>query len=497
MMEMHRAKDPAVDVRALVTRLRGDSLRYAPAVILPAVISVAGVVVFTRLLDTAAYGVYSVTVAVLTIATVVGAGWIEQAVLRYLPEAERGSRPVDMAGYVIGAAAVVCAGVAVLAAVVAALAPRYFPGATGLVGPAAALLVGEIGFTALCSVLQARLRSRAVSAFRVAGAVLRFAFALGFLLWVGRDVHWLFAGAAIGRGAVTLVLLAVVGRRSGHWERPRFDRAALRRFAAYGVPMVGWTLGSQVLGLSDRFVIGAFHGPGPVGIYSANYNLVSMGFGLLGTPLLMAAHPLIVAAWTADGGRDIGRVIAAFSRVYIAVVTPVLVALAVCSGEVVDVLLAESFREGSRIIPVLVLGSFAWGFAMYGHKGLELVERTRLMFALVAATAVFNLAANLLLVPAYGYPAAALTTLASYFLYPLLVYVASRRYLRWRIPWATLARAGAGGLAAGMLGVAARARLHAEHPALIAVATTLVIVGAYAAMATLWLRAHRGRRETS
>lgn len=37
--------------------------------------------------------------------------------------------------------------------------------------------------------------------------------------------------------------------------------------------MVGWMLGGQILGIADRFVIGAFRDTREVGIYSANYTL--------------------------------------------------------------------------------------------------------------------------------------------------------------------------------------------------------------------------------
>jgi O-antigen/teichoic acid export membrane protein len=476
---------PAADVRPLASRLVGDTLRYAPAVIVPAAVSVASVAVFTRLLDTDAYGLYSVVLAIVSIVTVVGSGWIEQAVLRYLPEYEAEHRSDELVGYAAGATAVTCSVVALSALVAARLLSGDRGGMAALMVPAGALMVGEIAFAAQSAVLQARLRSRSVSVLRMVGAVLRFALAVGFVLWIRRDVRWLLIGAAIGRAVTAGAMLAVVGRERGRWLKPRFDGAGLRRLAAYGVPMVGWALGSQVLGLSDRFVIGAFRGPGPVGIYSANYNLVSMGFGLLSAPLLMAAHPLIVTASKNRDRRDVADIIASFSRLYVVVVVPVLVVLAVCSRDLVDILLAPDFREGSRIIPVLVLGSFAWGFAMYGHKGLELAERTGLMFGLVSVTAVFNLALNFLLVPAYGYPAAAWTTLASYLLYPVLVYRASRRLWPWRIPWATVVRAAASGLLAGALAVVVRRLLPGSHPAILIVAVTAVTVSVYAALMAL------------
>ena len=476
---------PSIEAQ-LVSRLVGDTIRYAPAVLVPALVSVSSVAVFTRLLAPASYGFYSIALAIVSIVAVVGAVWIEQAVLRYLPEYDAAQRSDELVGFALGATIATCAVVFVALAVAAATVS--VEGLARLLLPVGALLVGEIGAITMGAVLQARLRARSVSTFRVCGAVLRFALALGFVLWIARDARWLLIGAAIGRGIATLTMFIVVARDRGRWVKPRLGVGALTHFAAYGVPMVGWALAGQLLAVSDRFIIGTFHGPGPVGTYSANYNLVSMGFGLLSTPLLMAAHPLIVSAWKHDERARISEMIESFSRLYVVVLTPLVVVLAVCHRDVAGIVLAEDYRGGSFVIPVLVLGSFAWGFAMYGHKALELTERTALMFQLAGVTAMVNIALNLMLIPRFGYPAAAFTTLASYLLYPVLVHRVAPEGMPWRIPWTTIARAGVAGLVAAGLALATRRVLGGAPPIVVVCTVTLVVTAAYAALLLAWRR---------
>lgn len=476
---------PSIEAQ-LVSRLVGDSIRYAPAVLVPALVSVASIAVFTRLLAPADYGFYSIALAMVSIVAVVGAIWIEQAILRYLPQYDAAQRSDELVGFALAATVATCA--AIFAAIAVAAATVSVEGLARLMLPVGALLVGEIGAITMGAVLQARLRSRRLAAFRVCGAVLRFALALGFVLWIARDARWLLMGAAIGRGIATLAMFIVVARDRGRWVKPRLDGGALARFSAYGVPMVGWALAGQLLAVSDRFIIGAFHGPGPVGTYSANYNLVSMGFGLLSTPLLMAAHPLIVSAWKHDERARVSEMIESFSRLYVVVLTPLVVVLAVCHRDIAGIVLAEGYRGGSFVIPVLVLGSFAWGFGMYGHKTLELTERTALMFQLAGVTAMVNIVLNLMLVPRFGYPAAAFTTLASYLLYPVLVHRAAPAGMPWRIPWATIARAWAAGLVAGGLALAMRRALDGAPPIVVVCTAALVVTAAYAALLLAWRR---------
>lgn len=474
--------------RALRARFVSDSLRYAPSVIIPAAAGVASVTVFTRLLSPEGYGVYSMAMAAVAILTVVTGGWIEQSVLRYLPEAaDHESRRV-MRGHVVGLTLATCGLVAILLFAINAIASSKMGAYAGVIVPSVVLLLGEAAFLALGAVLQADLHSHLLSTLRIAGAVARFLGALGFVLWIGRDATWLIAGSAVGRGIVTIITFWVVARHRGHWVRPRFNRPMLRRFAGYGGPMVGWTLGSQVLNVSDRFIIGAIAGSTAVGVYSANYNLVSMGFGLLNTPLLMAAHPLIVNAWKERGADAMPDVIASFSRLYIYAVVPILIVITLCSRELADILLGSAFREGNRIIPILVLGMMVRGFSMYGHKGLELAERTHVMFVLVAISAVFNVVLNLIFVPIYGYTAAAVTTVAGYMLYPILVHRASRAHVPWRVPWRALGAALSAGILSWAAGTLVRRALPGSPPLLVIFAAGATALVVYCAAVFLLLR---------
>ena len=463
--------------------------------LIPAAVSVSSVSVFTRVMDADAYGLYSVVASAVLILTVVASGWIEQSVLRYLPEYDASLGPREAGRRVIGATVATCATVLLLAVVAVVIGRGHFGAYQRLVIPAALLLTAEASFIALGAVLQSRLRSKTLSTLRSVGAVLRFAMALGLLLWFHRDVRWMLIGSALGRGLVSLATLVVVAREGGAFATPRLDRAVLARFAAYGLPMLGWTLSSRVLGVSDRFIIDAYHGSAAVGIYSANYTLVTMGFGLLSGPLLTAAHPLIIASWK-SGGRELApRTIESFSRLYVLALMPVVAALAVCSREVSAVLLGDAFRAGHEIVPILVLGIFAWGFSMYGHKGLELSERTDILFVLAAIVAVINVVLNFLLIPHYGYRAAAITTLASALLYPILVHAVSKRFVPWRIPWGTLLEATVAAALAMGVGVLVRRAVISTPPLVVAAITGVAMVAVYALVVWRWERA-RGKGVT-
>lgn len=159
----------------------------------------------------------------------------------------------------------------------------------------------------------------------------------------------------------------------------------------------------------------------------------------MATPLLSAALPLIVSTWEQGHQKRIQRVISNFSRYYLLSAIPVVAFTLVFSREIATVFLGEGFREGYRIMPFVLVGSLFWNFAMYGHKGIKLREKTGVMLLLVTICCVVNIILNLVFVPKYGYFAAAVTTMASHAMYPVMVYFVTKRYLAWVIPWRSIA----------------------------------------------------------
>jgi O-antigen/teichoic acid export membrane protein len=425
--------------KTLIQMLGRDTRRYVPAAFIPAAASLASVYIFTRIFDSSEYGGFSLVVAAVALAALLMSGWVQQSILRYLPGYAAEGRTAEFSTKTKALLGVICL-FGCLPLILFYFVMRSRLGLfEPLFLPAVVLLITEITLLNLNTLFQAELRSRAYAGFRITGALARLAGALIVVLFFQRNVTGLVIGMALGQLLLAVPMWWAAGRtRGGSQNRVHLDGSLARSFAAYGIPVIGWTLGGQILGLSDRFIIGAFRGNAEVGVYSASYNLVSMGFGLVATPLLMAAHPIIMNAWQGLKREEIPGIVKSFSRYYLIAALPVVAIVSALGREIVQVLLGPEFRSGYTVIPWVLGGAVVWGLGMYGHKGLELLEKTRLMFALVTVSAVVNLVLNIVFVPLYGFIAAAISTFVSYLLYPVLVYGVTRRGIPWNIPWKTL-----------------------------------------------------------
>jgi len=429
----------------LARRFRRDFLTYLPARLIPAVVGLATVMAFTRLFSPESYGRYALVLAAGGIVLVVLGGWLRECTIRFLPD-ERAAGTED-AFFVRIVAMALWATVVPLGALAVLL---IVPGAIGryrdLLPWAAAWVTAGLLFVPLGASLQAGLLARRYALWEAVRAVLGLALALVYVYVVRRDVAGAFAGMV---GATILIgvfvarelrLVDRVRRVRGERQQPAFRLSDL---LGYGLPLVGWAAGLETLNLADRFILQWFRGSEAVGIYASNYYLADGGTALLMLPLLAAVKPLVMHGWAAGGTDDVQELVTAATRTLLLLLLPALAATAAMARPIAALFLDPAYREGYLVLPLVVAGVGAWGMGQLGHTGLQVTRRTGTMLAGVLVCATVNVGLNLVAVPRWGYIGAAATTLISYALYALFAYWASRRRLRWRIPWLTIGRAGA------------------------------------------------------
>ncbi len=424
-------------------------LSYAPGSLAPTALTLASTFIYTRVFSTEGYGRYTVVWSLVILLATLGSQWVEQSVNRYLPAAGNAQeRAAILKG--LGAAARVIlmmggiVGLAVLAAQ-QALAPVWRPFMAA--GVFAAVLFGL--FNAMLVVLQAEMRAREHTLFRLADASGRFILTLGLVFLVRKAPDALIWGSFAG----TLIVMPLLWTRAhvpAPWARSSHAaREQLRRFAGYGLPFIGWFFCTGLLSYSDRYIIQVFQDASQVGIYAANYSMVGGVTGLMAAPFLLAFHPHLMQAWARRDSAEVGGILAQIAEWYLLVGTLLVGFVWLFSREAATLLLGSAFREGHRVMPVVLAGSLLWSLAMYTHKPLEFAERTRLMLVVAAGCAALNVMLNLLLVPIYGYMAAAFNTLAAYLAYNLTVTVLGRGVVSWRVNWRRVAP----GLLVGIAGV--------------------------------------------
>ena len=217
--------------------------------------------------------------------------------------------------------------------------------------------------------------------------------------------------------------------------------------------MIGWLLGLTLLNFADRVLLQFIRGSSAVGVYSSNYNLVNRGLLLAFTPLIQAVHPILMNTWNGANEPKVEALMTDFTRYFLIIGVSATIFAGMVSRPLSTVILAEGYHEGYVIIPIVAAGLFLWNISMIGHKGLEIQERTKVMFLGVSSAVVLNIVLNIPLISLYGYLGAAVATLISFGTYAIFAYLTSLRYIRWQLPIRTIWNTALSGIIMAIPGV--------------------------------------------
>jgi O-antigen/teichoic acid export membrane protein len=416
---------------------------YSVANVIPAVLGLVGLLVFTRAFSPDAFGRYSVVMAVVGIFSTFLFGWLDYSIIRFAPEMDTDA--------VVGNVFTMFVTVAAALVALALLGFELFGGDLGefrvFYFACLILILANGFFQATTALFRATLRSEWVTIFRVTNAVVKLLASLVLALVVlNHIVGWLW-GAIIGFGVAVLVMIVTSPEIR---TRPRVDRDKLVRLSVYGLPMLGWIIGEPMLNHVDRLLLEVLVGSAAVGIYTSNYMIVDQGLRLVYVPILEAMGPIIFNSWEDSRESEIASLLRDFSRYFILLGVPVLVLVAALSKPLSTLMLGAEFHEGFVVIPIVSSGVFLWSLANLGQLGFEVKERTVYLSIGLILTVIINVALNIPLIGAFGYVGAAAATTISYGAYAVFIRAMSSRGIRWRFPTRSFGVAFAGGVLMGI-----------------------------------------------
>jgi O-antigen/teichoic acid export membrane protein len=405
---------------------------YLPASLTGGLTSFGAVFIYTRLLGPSDYGFYALAMTAMGVIYTLAITWAEAAAYRFAGEAAaRGAMP----NHIRTVLALVGASSAVGVALMLAGLPFASPALRfALAGAAAVTMLQPIINTAQ-------------EMSRAQGHVSRWCAVkmtqdIGSFL-IGSLLAWRSGfGAAspfIGLACVLVVLSICEGSRLGAESRGgNFQRADVKRYAAYGIPVALSLVLNIALDTGDRFLIAFILGPEAVGVYAAGYGVVDKTLGLICAWAAMAGAPMMLQAWEREGPEAMRQVSAHVARTLLLVAAPAATGLALVARPLSEVMIGEALRDqAAHIMPWIALSGLTNGFVLYFFsEAFQLSRRTDLRARLMAIPALANVALNLILLPRIGLMGAVYATLACYALALVLLASVGRRLAPLAWPWA-------------------------------------------------------------
>ena len=384
---------------------------YLPMNIVQGVVGLFSIVVFTRLLTPAEFGVYALAFSAVSLGHTLVFTWLEAAMARfYAPEAQAGR----IAGHFVtvyrcwlGAAAVFVAlgGAGLL----------LWPGE----GPIKVAVGAGLAATLARSLAKLN-QERRRAAGDVRGAALMdmaqtfggFAIGAG-LIFAGLGGAAPIAGLGVSAAVVIVFLLpAELKRGAGGF----FEAARAKSYAGYGLPVALSLLFALALATTDRFLLAAYMGETTVGVYQAGYSLANRTLDVMFIWLGAAGGPALIVALERGGAAALARAAREQAGFMLALTLPASIGLALVARPLADVMIGPALRQGAAEVTPWIAASalFAGLTTYYTHQAFTLGRRTGLLLLAMSLPAVANLALNLVLIPRLGLTGALVATTASY-----------------------------------------------------------------------------------
>ena len=418
-------------------------IAYLPSVLVPAVANFLFIIVFTRLLGPADLGVYFLMVSVVSFSAVVMGNWFQQSVLRFesgLGE-DKVAESVEFHAIFFAAVAAASVGLYVLYLAARAISPGTIPVLDILVLP---LIVVEVCYRTQLAILQAGAKARAysmtaitLSVFRYVAALILF-FGLGIRTYEALLLGWLLTQATI---VITLswrigharALRRLISQSPAWWSD---QRARAGRYGKYGLPMLGYMMVSEGRPLLDRSLIALLIGNAAVGIFASNYSIGTNVVGLFAMPMLLTAHPVLMAlANQADfRERAFTETNLFLMRIFLIASAGLMIAIAPNSHRIAAIAMGSRYVEGHAVMTLALLGSIIGNFSIYVGKGLELHQKTLYMLVCNVGAIVLATLFNLYAIRRWGYLGAAYGYVVGSSLYLVCVHAVARRYIRQALP---------------------------------------------------------------
>jgi O-antigen/teichoic acid export membrane protein len=299
---------------------------------------------------------------------------------------------------------------------------------------------------------------------------------IAVLLWRGHGLLDVLIFMGIWESVFVLFLSSNISRIVG-WGKFEFE--ILVQALKYALPLLPAGLSIFLLDRGDRLVLGYYFGPKTVGIYSANYALASL-LMLFQTPLQMTLFPKVSELWECDRAGALNY-ISLSNKLFLTFAIPFVIGLPVlAAGLLSRIGNPEIGAAGGQLTFLVAAGVMLWGISVMQSQIFYGARRTIVVGAVTVGGAILNLLLNLALVPRWGINAAAFSTLISYLLTCVSLYLLSRSIANLTFYWPHLLKC----VMAAVFMAAALRGLEMLWPNGIVI-TLITGVGLY--LAALWL----------
>lgn len=427
-------------LKGLFKKYENSIVGYLPVKIVEGVVMMLMLKIYVNIFSREQYGYYSVYNKTVNVMYLMVIGWIGMASFRYIKAyMDKDSDKERFYSTVFFSYITLMITIVVISLGVYLFAPHLIVGGFRTYFAMLVLLLGyglnQLFITLLIYQNKQRLNMLLV----LLASPLKLALTYGlYILLDGQMISIL-----LSHGLVDIILGSIALNRLQvlkHITIKQIDKKIIKEFIGYGYPLIGLSLVMFLLNSSDQYVIIGYDGPKSNAVYAANYSVAASIFTMITMGMNRGVYPKALGFWQAGDEINAKRTVSQGFKFFFLIATASATGLMLVSEYISKLFLEASYVEGHMIIGIIAFSMVFYGMSEYMNKGYELRGYTVPIFIHCLIAAGVNVILNLVLVPKFGYQAAAYTTLIGFTTYFLLSLIRRDKGFIWSLPKMDMAK---------------------------------------------------------
>lgn len=397
-----------------LTAIFKDMLKYSPSKICGMLGNAIIIPVYTSLLPPEQYGLYSLSIALLSFLCIIFSDWVGLSGLRFFRQHQLAQ---DLPRYLSVLVSILVMNVASMFVLAFFfrhnfysffnIDAKYFIAILFLIVPVAVRAL-------MFQLLRAQLKSIAFTFSTILNQILTIGLSVFFIKVFHLGALALLLGMGI---SITLidVLLIYQSRIFAYFRVPKLQWNVLLPIFAYGVPIAATSLSAWIINQSNKFIMNNISGFTEVGYVGVAYGVTLPLLMTIFSIITVAAIPRIIRMY--EEKIDVRPIISRFTGYYILISLPVITVMGLYASDFVSMLANPKFHEAYRIIPYFAFGTFFMGLTDYTTLQYHLANKTYIEFIIKLFSGIVGIILNVILIPKYGLEGVGIATLTANFMY--------------------------------------------------------------------------------
>ncbi|GEK57698.1 hypothetical protein CHL76_01205 [Marinococcus halophilus] len=409
------------------------SIIYFIGKLIPAILSVLGVVIYTRLASPDSYGLFSLITVIVSLVNILFFQWLRSSFLKFYNNKDQ----IEKFNNTFFQSHIkVLLIVGSIAMILSIIFEYYFSiGVYFFFGFLMMVLLSV--YEMFIIYYRSRLQPKIISQVQTLNKFLTI-IVTTILLFYGAGVAGLLIGVASGN-----LLSILIFYFKSNLEIRKFSRDVnqdtKKEILKYGLPITfSFALGVAMQNI-DKLMISAILGLNANGNYAVSYDLLHNLLYMIMTSISLAGLPLIFRKISEKGEKEGKKQFYNYSNMLFFISIPSVIGMIAIIEEFKNVMIGSEYNIPSELLILIVFATLFQGLKSYYFDiGLQISGKAKYFFlpSLIAIT--INIVLNYFLLNSYGINGAAFATTASFFIAMLLSFFYQNKVYKVKKPWMNL-----------------------------------------------------------